>query len=103
MPHTEKYWIDFYGSVVLDKVQKQMMNYSKELNKFFEVSSYPVGENKFAVLFMDVTEKIQQNRNMKEAIKRIEKADKLKTQFFKRCEPSSKDSFKWNDGNDSVN
>jgi PAS domain S-box-containing protein len=82
-PNAENYWISFFGSIVLDKEQKQMTNYSRESGRFYEVSAYPVEENKFVVLFVDVTEKIQQDRKLKYAVKRSEKADMLKTQFLR--------------------
>jgi PAS domain-containing protein len=43
MPRTERYWIELYGRVVLEQVRVRETLYSKELNKYFEISAYPKG------------------------------------------------------------
>lgn len=82
-PNTEKYWIDFFSEVVFEKKQNQLLSYSSEFKKYYDVSAYYIKGNKFAALFTDVTEKINQERKLKDAIKRTEKAYKLKNQFLK--------------------
>jgi signal transduction histidine kinase len=82
-PHTERKWIELYGSVVKDGTKRTTVDYSHELGKYFSVSAYPVGESGFAVLFVDATDKILQERRLKFALMRSEKVDKLKTQFLR--------------------
>jgi len=82
-PKTEKYWIDFYGDVVLNNTSKQIMNYSRELGKIFEVSAYPAGNECCGALFEDVTNREHQDRMLKYALQRSEKVDKLKNQFLR--------------------
>ncbi len=83
MPQTEKYWIEIYGEVALEGVNRYFENYSSALDKYFEVSAYPIGNKKFATLFTDITERIESERNLKYAIKRAKNAMELKNQFLK--------------------
>lgn len=83
LPRTEKYWIDTFGEVVLKGVKKTITNYSNELGKYYEVNAYPIGGLRFAVLFTDVTERIQRERELKYALERAEKVDQLKNQFLR--------------------
>ena len=40
LPETEPYWIDTYGKVSLNREPIRFENYSKELEKYFEVLAY---------------------------------------------------------------
>lgn len=82
MPKTEPYWIELYGKVVLEQVKIHETHYSEEMDKYFEVSAYPLGELKFAVLFTDVTERIRKNFELNRALCRIEQTNELKSQFL---------------------
>lgn len=81
-PKTEKFWIDFYGNVVINKKAKKTTNYSGELKKFFEVSAYPIGEKGFGTLFFDVTKRVENDRKLKNLIEKMENTDQLKTKFL---------------------
>lgn len=83
LPSTEKYWIDIYGEVVLKGVKRKITHYARELGKYYKVSAYPVEKIKFATLFSDVTEKIENERKLKHAVQQSEKADELKNQFLR--------------------
>lgn len=83
LPKTERYWIEFYGEVVTKKEKQQTTHYSRVMGKFYNVSAYPVDNNKFAVLFNDVTDMIENEHKLKYALQRSEKADQLKNQFLR--------------------
>lgn len=83
MPQTEKYWIETYGEVALKGVNRHFENYASALDRYYEVSAYPVGDKKFATLFTDITERIKAERNLKYAVKRAKNAMELKNQFLK--------------------
>jgi len=57
LPNTEQYWIEAYGRVALSGEQFHFENYSSELQKHFEVSSFQFAPNKFACIFTDITER----------------------------------------------
>ncbi len=57
LPNTESYWIDVYGSVALTGRSTFYENYSKELDRYFEVSVYCPQLGQFAVVIVDITER----------------------------------------------
>jgi PAS domain S-box-containing protein len=59
LPDTEPYWIETYGKVALTGVSTVISNYSRDLDKHFEVTAYCPGPNQFATIFEDVTERHQ--------------------------------------------
>ena len=69
MPGTEQYWIDIYGQVALTGQPARFENYSGEVGqKWFEVLAYSPGQNQFAVLFQEIT----QRKQMEEALRQSE-------------------------------
>lgn len=77
------HWIDFFTKILEEQTPLTMTNYVSYLEKYVEVSAFPVGKHNFALLFTDVTSKLQRERELEYAVRRSEKADKLKTQFLK--------------------
>ncbi|HVN53956.1 MAG TPA: PAS domain S-box protein [Anaerolineaceae bacterium] len=59
LPGTERYWIEIYGQVALTGEPAQFRNYSGELGKYFEVIAFSPQHGQFAVLFIDVTERVR--------------------------------------------
>lgn len=55
LPDTEQYWIDLYGNVALRGEAINFINYSKELNKYFDVTAFQSEPGYFATIFKDVT------------------------------------------------
>lgn len=53
---TENYWIENYGNVVLTGKAERFEEYSAELDKYFKVNAYKTSENRFAVVFHDITQ-----------------------------------------------
>jgi PAS domain S-box-containing protein len=83
LPDTEKYWIDIFGEVALERTSRSVVNYSKAFDKYYEVRAYPTEHLEFAVLFMDVTERLHNENKLKHAMKQSDNANQLKTQFLK--------------------
>jgi PAS domain S-box-containing protein len=59
LPNTETYWIETYGRVALTGVPVNFVNYSKDLNRHFQVNSYSPERGKFVTVFLDVTKSKQ--------------------------------------------
>ncbi len=57
MPETEQYWIEQYGAVALTGAPLFYENYSKVLNKYFEVIAYRPKPNHFATIVSDITQR----------------------------------------------
>lgn len=83
LPDTERYWIEFYGEVALERISKSLINYSKAFDKYYEVRAYPTENLEFAVLFMDVTDRLHNENKLMLAMKQSDTANALKTQFLK--------------------
>jgi PAS domain S-box-containing protein len=66
LPDTEQEWIERYGEVTRTKKPLSYENYSRELNKHFKVWAYAPEENRFAVVFVDITERIQAEEQLRQ-------------------------------------
>ncbi len=55
LPDTEQYWIENYGKVALTGDPVSFENYSRALDRHFDVTAYRPGINQFACLFLDTT------------------------------------------------
>ena len=64
MPDTEKSWIERYGEVALSGQSTSFREYSKELNKHFDVVAFCPQKNKFVCMFRDVTEKVKSEKEL---------------------------------------
>ncbi|MCP3926212.1 MAG: PAS domain S-box protein [Desulfobacterales bacterium] len=69
LPETELYWIETYGHVALTGEPTYFENYSKELNKHFEITAFQPAPNQFACIFQDVTERKQIQKRFQQAQK----------------------------------
>lgn len=68
MPGIESYWIETYGRVALTGEPVFFENYTKELDKHFQVTAFRPAPNQFACIFADVTE----HRRAEEALRESE-------------------------------
>ncbi|WP_052288841.1 PAS domain S-box protein [Methanospirillum hungatei] len=66
LPGTEQYWIDLYGRVALTGQSAHIENYSRELDKYFEVTAYSPRKGQFATLIQDITERSRHEALLKE-------------------------------------
>ena len=58
-PGTESYWIEKFGEVALSQVPIHYENYSKELNKYYEMNIYSPQKGQFAMVGLDITDRKQ--------------------------------------------
>jgi two-component system cell cycle sensor histidine kinase/response regulator CckA len=59
LPNLEPYWLDTYGEVALTGVPTSFENYSKELDKYFEITAYSPHKGQFVTIFSDITDRKQ--------------------------------------------
>lgn len=83
MPKTEPYWVKYYGEVVIDKVEKSIVQYSGALRKYFKVNAYPIEGHLFVTVFEDITDKMIQEKRLEFAVEQAQKADESKSQLLK--------------------
>ncbi len=64
LPDTERYWIETYGKVALSREPTFFENYSAELKKHFQITAFSPVPNRFACIFVDVTERKQSEEKL---------------------------------------
>ncbi len=78
LPNLEPYWIESFGKVAQTGVSIQLENYVKELDKYYSVIAYSPKKDHFAVVFTDITN----NKNYeKELISAKERAEENEARF----------------------
>lgn len=58
MPDTEPFWIERFGDVVKTGTPIAYQNYSREFGRHFDTWVFRSGENRFAVIFSDITDRV---------------------------------------------
>ena len=90
-PNTEQYWIDTYGKVAKTGGSLDYENYSVEVGKYFSVVVFSPRQDRFATVFMDITER----KTAEEKIIHIGFHDQLtdlyNRHYFEACEEELKD------------
>ena len=76
LPQTEQYWIDTYGEVALKGKNINFENYSKEMDKYYQVTSYSPEPGKFATIFLDITARKKTEIELREIKSRFEEAER---------------------------
>jgi len=66
LPQTEKHWVDTYARVAMTGEVAHFENYSRSLDKYFEVSAYSPEQGKFVTVIHDVTERHKAMMNLKD-------------------------------------
>ncbi|MDF2500830.1 MAG: sensor diguanylate cyclase/phosphodiesterase [Anaerosporomusa subterranea] len=59
LPNTEPYWIEICGEVALSGEPRSIIHFSQDINRYFEVEAYCPEIGKFAIQFLDCTERIK--------------------------------------------
>jgi len=65
LPDIDPYWIEIYGRVALTGEAVRYENYSTPLGKWYDVYSYSPRKNQFAVMFVDITERKQEDNRVR--------------------------------------
>ncbi|MCL5985626.1 MAG: GAF domain-containing protein [Actinobacteria bacterium] len=77
LPKLEQYWIDTYGKVALTGETVRFENYSRELDRYYDVIAFSPQKGYFATLFIDITnrklaeKKIERLYSLQETIRKI--------------------------------
>jgi PAS domain S-box-containing protein len=67
MPGTEQYWIDVFGKVARTGEPTAYQNYAGELNRCYDVWAFSPVKNQFAVVFVDITERMRAEEALRES------------------------------------
>ena len=68
LPDLEPFWIETYGKVVVTGEPVRFENFSRSLKRYYEVYAYRPVQDRFAVIFTDITER----KKTEEALKQSE-------------------------------
>ncbi len=71
LPQTEASWIEKYGKVALSGESLFFTNYAKELDRYYEVQAYSTEKGFFATTFLDISERIHNENELKEREERF--------------------------------
>jgi len=66
LPGTEAMWIEKYGKVALEGVAIDFEAYTKALDRYYKVFAYSPQKNRFASIFLDITERVEMEKSLKE-------------------------------------
>ena len=81
LPDIEPAWITAYGEVTMTGKPIHFENYSSALKRHYEVFAYRPAPRRFAVIFMDVTERKQAEMELKKQTVLLEEANKEMESF----------------------
>ncbi len=88
MPDLEDYWFENYGKVALTGEPAHFEDYTDELERWFEISAFRVGEpdeRKVAVLFNNITEKKQAREKLEQLLREVENERERLSEIFKHA------------------
>lgn len=71
LPGIERHWIETYGSVVTTREPIRFINYNQDLDKWFEVFAYSPQAGRFAILFFNVTDRVNAEQILRESEERF--------------------------------
>jgi PAS domain S-box-containing protein len=81
LPGIEPYWIETYGQVAITGKSLLFENYSKDLDKWFEVRVYSPKQGQFATIFTDITTRRAMEHQREVLIKELEQKNAELEQF----------------------
>ena len=79
LPGTEHHWIETYGKVALTGEPLHFENYSAELTKHFDVTTFRPVEGQFACIFQDITERKKVEAERKRLQAQLTQAQKMES------------------------
>ncbi|MBI4776203.1 MAG: PAS domain S-box protein [Deltaproteobacteria bacterium] len=77
MPDIEIYWIETYGRVALEGTPAHIENYSAPLDRWYEVFAYRTAPSQFAVLFVDISERKQADKALRQSREDLDRAQEV--------------------------
>ena len=85
----EDYWLEIYAKIDKSGTSIRFENYSKEVDKHFNVLAWKIKPHTIAVLFSDVTDRLQkeafitkQNKKLRKAEEKAKESEALKSAFL---------------------
>ena len=90
IPDLEEYWFETYGKVALTGQAVRVVNEAKPLNRWFDVYAFRFGgveSRKVAVLFTNITERKQAERQLLEQATALADQDRRKNEFLAMLGP----------------
>ena len=87
LPETEYYWIETYGKVALTGEPAVFENYSKGLDKYFEVTAFRPAPNQFSCIFADITERKRTQEALHQSLERFRIAQDMSPDGFTILRP----------------
>lgn len=87
MPNVERSWIDTYGSVALTGEPVVFEDFSKGLDKYFEVTAFRPAPNQFSCIFNDITERKRAQEALRESLERFRIAQDMSPDGFTILRP----------------
>ena len=84
-PDHEAYWFETYGKVVLTGEPVRFINEAKAMNRWFDLYAFRLGgpdSFKVAVLFTDISERLQSDRALSKAVETLADLDRRKDEFL---------------------
>jgi PAS domain S-box-containing protein len=88
LPELEKDWFEKYGKVALTGEPVQFEDYTDELDRWFEISAFRIGEpeeQKVAVLFNNITERKKAREKREQLLREVENERKRLSEIFKHA------------------
>jgi PAS domain S-box-containing protein len=67
MPQTEPFWIKEFGEIALNGGTADLVNFARELNRYYQVRVYSPEPRHFAVIFTDITQRMATEKALKES------------------------------------
>jgi len=81
LPETEEVWIENYARVAQTGEPLHFQNYSQSVDRYYNVVAYSPSKGHFAVIFSDVTQNVQFEKELIIAKEAAVESDRLKTAF----------------------